>query len=152
MKETERISKLMGDSYNGNPWIEVTLLGTLKTISAKQAAKKIAPHWNSIWEIVNHIISWRLNLLQRVQGKVINTPADNYFTAITDTSEIAWQDTLKRLEDSQQQWISFLEEFNEEEFEKVYPKNNLTYYEHIHAIISHDAYHLGQIVLLAKGI
>ena len=36
--------------------------------------------------------------------------------------------------------------------EKVYPNNGMSYYEHIQGIIQHDAYHLGQIVLLAKTV
>ncbi len=35
-------------------------------------------------------------------------------------------------------------------FEKIYPPEGQTYYEHIHGNIQHDAYHLGQIVMLAK--
>ncbi len=129
---------------------DVNLLGTLKKISAKQASKKISPNWNSIWEITNHIISWRENVLERVQGRVLQTPADNYFSEIRETTENDWKETLKNLEDSQQQWFQFLKEFSEDNFSKIYPNNQMTYYEHIHGILQHDAYHLGQIVLLAK--
>lgn len=150
MKAKERITKLFEDIYDGDPWIDVTLQGTLKNISAAKAAKKISPDRNSIWQIVNHLISWRENVLQRVQGKMITTPDNNYFTGIIDTSDAAWQSTLKRLENSQQQWITFLANFNESEFDKIYPNNNMSYYDHVNGIIQHDAYHLGQIVLLSK--
>ena len=43
------------------------------------------------------------------------------------------------------------EKNSEKDFEKIYPGNQLNYYEHIHGIIHHDIYHLGQIVLLAKS-
>ena len=46
--------------------------------------------------------------------------------------------------------FAFLENFNESQFDKIYPSNKMTYYEHIHGILQHDAYHLGQIVLLSK--
>jgi uncharacterized damage-inducible protein DinB len=131
---------------------DVNLLGTLKKISAQQASKKISPNWNSIWEITNHIISWRENVLERVQGRVLQTPADNYFSEIRETTEKDWKETLKKLEDSQQQWLQVLKEFNEDNFSKIYPNNQMTYYEHIHGILQHDAYHLGQIVLLAKVV
>jgi hypothetical protein len=55
------------------------------------------------------------------------------------------------LDDSQQARNNFLGEFDEANFEKPYPPHNLTYYQHIHGILQHDAYHLGQIVLLAKA-
>lgn len=147
----KRISKLLDDIYDGSPWIDVSLVGTLKDISAERAAKKVAPQWNTIWEIVNHLISWRLNVLQRIQGKIITTPENNYFEPVADTSAAAWQGTLQRLEESQKQWIKVLKKYKKADLEKEYPNNHMTYYEHIQAIIQHDAYHLGQIVLLAKA-
>lgn len=151
MKETKRTEKLFEDIYDGEPWIGVSLFDTLKDISAAQASQKIFPHWNSIWEIVNHMISWRLTVLQRVHGEVILTPEDNYIEGITDTSGTAWKETMKRLEDSQQQWIKFLKKFRQKDFDNIYLHNGLSYYEHIHGIMQHDAYHLGQIVMLAKS-
>jgi len=149
MKENELIIKLFDDLFEGSPWIDINIMGTLEPIPAKKAFKKVS-NQNSIWEIVNHLISWRLNVLQRVQGKVIKTPANNYFEPVTDHSKAAWEKTLEKLRDSQIQWTDFLKTINPDAFPKVYPANNMTYYEHIHGIIQHDAYHLGQITLLAK--
>ena len=151
MKESKRISTLFSNLYNGEPWIDVTLMDTLQNISYQKAAEKYK-NCNSIWEIVNHIIAWRENVLQRVQGKVINTPNHNYFEPVIDISEKAWKNTLSKLEQSQQQWLLFLLNCNEVEFDTLYPNNNLNYYEHIHGIIQHDAYHLGQIVILKKFV
>lgn len=150
MKETKRIAKLFEDLYNGSPWIDVTIMDTLKNISAEQAAKKVIPERNSIWQIVNHIIAWRENVLLRVQGNEMITPNNNYFTQLEIISETEWQKALERLVNSQEQWIHFLENFDESQFDKIYASNKMTYYEHIHGILQHDAYHLGQIVLLSK--
>lgn len=151
MNETKRIRKLFDDLYNGSPWIDVNLSAVLEKISAKQATRKISPNLNSIWEIVNHLVSWRLNVLQRVQGKEMKSPANNYFSPVNNSSEAAWTATLKELNNSQKQWIAFLQGFNKKEFDTIYPSNNMNYYEHIHGILQHDAYHMGQIVLLAKA-
>ncbi len=150
MKETARISGLIKALYNGHPWLEVTIMDNLSKLSWEKAGKKAHPRLNSIWEIVNHLVSWRLNVLKRVQGEVIKTPENNYFTAVTDQSEQAWLRTLDNLQASQEAWIQFLEQVDDGILEKTYPVNNMTYYEQIHGIIQHDAYHLGQIVLLAK--
>ena len=150
MKETKRIAGLFEKLYDGSPWIDVNLRETLAGISAKKAASRISNNSNSIWEIVNHLISWRLNVLKRVQGKDIKTPGNNYFENIIDTSDPAWKQTLKKLDDSQTQWLVFLNSFKSADFSKVYPNNQMTYYEHIHGIIQHDAYHLGKISFLIK--
>ena len=104
---------------------------TLKDITAEQAYRKINPNLNTIWEIVNHLIQWRKNILRRVQGETIITPDHNYFVPVIDPSEVAWAQSLQTLA-------------------KSHPNNNHTYYEHIHGIIQHDVYHLGQIVILKK--
>jgi len=152
MKETDRIIKLFEALFEGSPWIDVNITGALENITAEQAAKKTLPNRNSIWEIVNHIINWRLAVLKRIQEIPVVVPDNNFFEPVKDASESAWRNTLQQLQDSQQQWVDFLKTFKEEGFEKKYQKRNMTYYEHIHGIIQHDAYHLGQIVLLSKSI
>ncbi len=152
MTESERIASLFTNLYNGDPWIDVTLVATLSNITAAQAQKRVLTNCNTIWEITSHLISWRLNVLQRIQGEIITTPANNYFETIQDTSEEAWNDTLVKLAETQRQWISFLKSITVDIFENVYPGNQMTYYEHIQGIIQHDAYHLGQIVLLCKNL
>ncbi|HLA55914.1 MAG TPA: DinB family protein [Flavobacterium sp.] len=148
--ETQRINELFKNLYNGNPWLDVTLVGTLKNLTPAQAAQKKYPGRNSIWEITNHLISWRENVLERIKGADIVTPSHNYFLPVKDTSDAAWEQTLANLNISQQKWTAFLDNMRDAELSGIYPPNGHTHYEHIHGIIQHDAYHLGQIVLLAK--
>ncbi|HEX8270746.1 MAG TPA: DinB family protein [Flavobacterium sp.] len=150
MEEPQRIKQLFANLYDGNPWLEITLFETLQNISAEQAAEKKHPGRNSIWEITNHLISWRLNVLQRVTGNEITSPDHNYIIKIEDTSDDAWKRTLENLAESQLQWTTFLDKLPESDLSNVYAPNGHTHYEHIHGIIQHDAYHLGQIVLMAK--
>ncbi|MBO9584067.1 MAG: DinB family protein [Flavobacterium sp.] len=150
MSESKRISNLYQSIYNGNPWLEVNLDSTLKNVTAEQAYRKINPNLNTIWEIVNHLIQWRRNILERMQGEVIVTPDHNYFVPVLDPSEVAWEQSLQTLAKTQDSWNAFFENFNDEDLAKIYVNNGHTYYEHIHGIIQHDVYHLGQIVILKK--
>jgi uncharacterized damage-inducible protein DinB len=150
MTETKRISSLFNKLYDGSPWIDINITSVLKNISVEQASKRVLKNCNTIWEITNHLIDWRINVLQRVQGKIIKTPGNNYFEPVTDTSEKNWTDTLQRLAKVQKDWVQFLDKVDPTQLEKIYIPNSMTYYEHIHGIIQHDAYHLGQIVLLSK--
>ena len=152
MKETTRISKLFDDLFDGHPWIDVMIWPTLTQLTAEQAGRRIYDDWNTIWEITNHMISWRENVLRRVQGEVIQSPANNYIEPVADMSAQAWQDTLERFKTTQAAWANFLNQFNENNFSAVYPPNGLTYYEHMHGILQHDAYHLGQIVIMSKRV
>jgi uncharacterized damage-inducible protein DinB len=150
MTEAERLESLFKKLYNGLPWIEVNIMDVLNKLSAHEAQARLLHNCNTIWEIVNHLVSWRLNVLQRVEGKIISTPGNNYFEKVADISEEAWSETLNRLRDAQEAWLHYLQKLDATDLDTVYPVNKMTYYEHIQGIIQHDAYHLGQIVLLAK--
>jgi uncharacterized damage-inducible protein DinB len=150
MDEKERIISLFEKLYNGESWIDVPIRGTLFQISSAQADSRPLPTCNTIWEIVNHLIEWEVNVQQRLDGKILQTPDNNYIDKVTDTSEEARQGTIRRFELVQTQWITFLRDLDTATYESIYPPNGLTYYEHIHGILQHDAYHLGQIVILAK--
>ena len=150
MRDNNSIKQLFEELFDGDPWLDINIITTLQNINAVKASTRTSPFPNSIWEIVNHIIDWRLNVLKRVKGKVLKTPNTNYFKKVTNTSQQDWEETIERLKDSQSQWIKFLKEVDPNTFSNVYLNNGMTYYQHIHGIIQHDAYHLGQIVLLAK--
>jgi len=142
MKESQRIIKLFNDLYEGSPWIGENIKGTLENISAEKAARKIIPGKNSIWEIAIHMVRWRETLLERLQGNKIPSPDHNYFEPVTDRSNAAWKKTLEELKASQVDWINFLEVIDEPTLEKNY--------DDIQGIIQHDAYHLGQVVMMGK--
>lgn len=150
--ESKRMTSLFEKLYDGNPWIDISISRVLRNISAESAQKKVSPTSNSIWEITNHMIRWREDVLQRVQGKTMITPNNNYFELVSDTSDEAWTKTLERFDITQSAWLTFLTHANEPQFATIYPNNNMTYYEHIHGILQHDCYHLGQIVILQKLI
>lgn len=151
MDNISRIKKLLSDHYDGVPWIDITIIGTLKSLTAKQAAAKIGG-LNSIWQIVNHMIAWRNALIGRVMDKPVKHPRNNYIYQIKDTSSKAWKDTIKEFEKSQKSIITFLNRSNDPLLEKISPTSGYSYYELVLAILQHDTYHIGQIVVIKKMV
>ncbi|GAA0879790.1 hypothetical protein GCM10009119_27590 [Algoriphagus jejuensis] len=150
MEENIRLVSLFEKLFDGHPWIDSSIQGTLSQITAETANKRLLPNSNTIWEIVNHLIEWKVNVQQRLDGKIMETPANNYISPIVDPSEQAWKDTLRRLDLVQKQWIDFLKQLDTVSYDSIYPPSQSTFYEQILGILQHDAYHLGQIVILAK--
>lgn len=149
VKDIKRIGKLLADHYNGNPWIDMTIVGTLKGITAKKAAAKYRK-LNSIWQIVNHMILWRRALIARVMDTPVSAPNDNFISEIKDTSPASWKRIIKDFESSQKEITSFLLKQDDRIFDKISPASGYSYYELTAAILLHDTYHLGQIVLIKK--
>lgn len=150
MKEQEQLSKLFNDLYHGTPWIDINIESTLNEISAKEAATKPFPNFNSIWEIVNHMISWRQTLLKRLQGEEVESPEDNYFSYIPDRSESAWLKTKELFAACQHDWLHTLKKMKRKDFIHQHESSSFSNYEFINGILQHDAYHLGQIRLMKK--
>ena len=150
MEENERIVSLFEKLYNGEPWIDVPIRDTLLQITATQASSRPLPQCNTIWEIVNHLIEWKVNVQQRLDGKILKTPDNNYISPVVDSSEKAWNETILRFDLVQKQWIDFLKKLDPIAYESIYTPNGMTYYEHILGVLQHDAYHLGQLVILSK--
>ena len=148
--ETERLKQEFSQQYNGDPWIDVQLKNTLSGITAEKAFRRIAEGRNTIWEILNHLIEWRRMLLKRLTGNIIPAPEDNFIREVSDVSEESWERTLEELEKTQQELVSFLDGLSDEDLDRIYHGNAKSYYYHIQGLIQHDAYHLGQIVLLSK--
>lgn len=144
------MAALFRNLFNGDPWLDITILGTLSGIMPEKAAKKPAYGGNSIWEITNHVVSWREAVLARIHGAPGNTPSHNYFLPVNDTSAEAWKMTLEALEKSQETWLGFLLKVSEDDLQRQYLDSDYTVYDLIHGILQHDAYHLGQLTLLAK--
>lgn len=145
----KRIIKLLKDHYSGKPWIDITTGRTLKSLSAKQASAKY-DGLNSIWEIVNHIISWRKALTGRVKDRPVPVPDDNFFSPVKDSSPAAWKKTVVKYELSQKEIMSFLSKSDDSLLENISPVSGYSYYELVISIIIHDTYHLGQIILIKK--
>ncbi|MFI5134783.1 MAG: DinB family protein [Chitinophagales bacterium] len=152
MTEQEQLSKLFSDLFDGSPWIDVNIMSTVDEITAKEAATKVFPNFNSIWEIVNHLISWRETVLKRLKGEEIESPEDNYFSYIRDRTEPAWTETKDRFRESQAQWIKAIKKFRKKDLQEQHASGPFTNYDLISGILEHDAYHLGQIRLLLKLI
>lgn len=149
MKNEKRYKKLLIDNFEGDAWLDISLLPTVALISAEDAARKIGK-LNSIWQIVYHLACWREALLLRIKNKKPSIPENNFFEEIESTSEEAWQTLLQRLEDSQSALIRYLDGKSDIEWDKKPSGGNYTSFELMQSILQHDAYHLGQIVLIRK--
>lgn len=148
MNEKARLKKLLTDHYDGLPWIDISILGTLKKIPAARAAQQVGSS-NSVWQIVLHMIAWREQLVHKLKGEPMTVSDSNFIETISDTSRKAWVMTLDRLAASQELVLKTLASVD---ISKKKKGNMYSNYEYVQAVLQHDAYHLGQIVLLDKLI
>lgn len=150
MSHLQYIAQSLQDLYDGNPWIEVTFTEHLRRVDAQLAAKRINGS-NCIWQIANHIIFWHQRALRYMNDELPEQDGDlPDFYLPENHGEENWQATQHRLEHSVQQMTAGIRSFPEDKLYEVFPgtEHQAVYY--FHGLVEHAAYHLGQIVLLAK--
>lgn len=136
---------------DGDPWIDVSLMGLLQDIEPTSAAQNNG-NFNSIWQLTQHLVLWRLAIFNRMQGVSQPSPNHNYILPVVEASNKAWKKLLTELASSQKALIGFMKTLDDEQLDNIWPGKHYTVYELLHGLLQHDAYHMGQIALLKKGL
>ena len=148
--EINRIVKLFADLQHGDCWIGVNYKEVLHGVDAAGAVKNISGNTNNTWQLVAHITYWRTAVVNRFTGS-INPPPFADFLLPDELSEANWRQALHDFESAYHLLRNAIHNFKEENLDKPSPKEGQTYYQLIMGCLQHDAYHLGQLMLLKKN-
>ena len=147
--EINRILKQFASLQHGECWIGTNFKEVLHGTGAEQAIRSIAGNTNSTWQLVAHITYWRTAVVNRLTG-TDNPPPFFDFMLPENCNEETWRQALQDFESAYHMLRSAISHFNEENLNKPSPRKGQTFYELIMGCLQHDAYHLGQMMLLKK--
>ena len=147
--EINRIVKLFADLQHGDCWIGNNFKEVLHGINAEKAIENIEGKTNSTWQLVAHITYWRTSVVNRLTGSN-NPPPFQDFLLPDNCNEESWRQALHDFEAAYHLLRNAIHHFNEENLDKPSPKKEQTFYELMLGCLQHDAYHLGQLMLLKK--
>ncbi len=147
--EINNIVKQFTGLQHGECWIGINFKEALHNVSAATAAQKPSANTNSIWQLVNHLVYWRTSVTNRLNGSNDHPPfADFLLPDVLDDAH--WRQTLHDFESAYHLLRSTIHHFKEENLHKTSVRKDQTNFELMVGCLQHDAYHLGQIVLLKK--
>ena len=147
--EINRILKQFADLQHGNCWIGNNFKKVLHDVGADEALKNIPGIKNNIWRLVAHITYWRTSVVNRLTGTT-NPPPFADFLLPDNCNEENWRQALHDFEAAYHLLRNAIHSFHEENLQKLSPRKDQTFYELIMGCLQHDAYHLGQMMLLKK--
>ncbi len=149
MNESEKIAALFEAFYDGECWIGLNFKQAIKGVDATLAVRKKGEAFNSIWQLVNHIIYWRETVMIRLQGVLANPPMPDFYQPDT-TDPKNWKETLLHFEEVHRELVKTIRTFPPIHLDNASPMKGQTNYQLLIGCLQHDGYHMGQIILLKK--
>ena len=157
MPEADRIIDQFKRAHGGDPWHGSPVKAILDGVTAEQAARLPANGAHSIWALVLHMTGWRNEVAERATGKPAGEPAAGDYPKVGEPTAARWDAALEVLDAAHRNLVEVARTIGDEQMLRptIDPRNRplgtgVTYYELLHGIVQHDAYHAGQIALLKK--
>jgi uncharacterized damage-inducible protein DinB len=101
--------------------------------------------------------AWRHEVAERATGKPAGEPPAGDYPDVGDPTPARWTAALAALDASHQTLATVVRDMSDEHLWKATndPRNRplgtgVSYYELLHGIVQHDAYHAGQIAILKR--
>ena len=155
--EAARLVDQFKRAHDGDPWHGSPVKAILEGVTAEQAARKPPNGAHSIWELVLHMTGWRNEVARRATGQPAGEPEAGDYPAVGDPTPARWAAALAALDASHEHLAKVVRGMPDEQLLKPTndPRNRplgtgCSYYELLHGIVQHDAYHAGQIAILRK--
>jgi uncharacterized damage-inducible protein DinB len=154
MNLNELLLEQMHSCHDQSGWF-VSLNNALLSLTAEQAAWKDGSTNNSIWQLVNHLIFWNENYLNRFRGKpnqeFKGTNDATFEGEKTSGTDEEWRKTVEKLNSVFVEWENEVKNISQEKLKQPAKKNETEpWASYIAAVNTHTAYHTGQIVTLRK--
>ena len=157
MSEADRLIDQFKRAHDGDPWHGSPVKEILKGVTHEQAARRPPNGAHSIWELVLHMTGWRNEVARRATGEPAAAPAGGDYPDVGDPTAARWKAALAALDASHANLANVVRGMSDDQLLKPTndPRNRplgtgCSYYELLHGIVQHDAYHAGQIAILKK--
>ncbi|MFG6147609.1 DinB family protein [Halobacillus sp. B23F22_1] len=126
----------------------------LENITLEQAIWKPANGtMNSIWELVSHLLFYEKRYLMRFLGETANVPQaennESTFSLPVETVE-NWKETKQEYFYVHRELEKILVKSDHEDLYRPVPEEDNPLVLELKSLAMHNAYHIGQIVLLSK--
>jgi hypothetical protein len=151
--EITLLLRFLDEGYEKKAWHGPNLKGSIRGLSALQAAWRPRPDRHSIADIVVHAAYWKYAVRRRLTGEKRGTFAfkgSNWFLLPAPLDEESWKAFGKLLELEHRKLLEVVESFPRERLYDFPTRGKVNFATQIYGIAMHDVYHAGQIQLLKR--
>ncbi|HWZ55772.1 MAG TPA: DinB family protein [Verrucomicrobiae bacterium] len=152
-REIEHLLQLLDEAYSRAAWHGPNLRGSIRGVTAREAAHRPSVGRHSIWELVVHAAYWKYTVRRRLLGEKrgsFSLPGSNFFARPVDRSEKAWRADVALLESEHRKLREVVLSIQPEDLDHRARGSRTAVRRLIAGIAFHDVYHAGQIQLIKK--
>jgi hypothetical protein len=151
--EIEHLLGLLDEAYKRAAWHGPNLRGSVRGLTAREAAWRPKARRHNIWEIVVHAAYWKYTVRRRMLGEKrgsFSLQGSNWFLRPVDRSEKAWRADVLSLDSEHQRLRDAVLALQPEYLDRPARGSKTLARRLIAGIALHDVYHAGQIQLIKK--
>jgi hypothetical protein len=157
MSEIEAIRAELRATLAGDPWHGSSLAAVLEAIDATAAAARAVSSGHSAWELTLHVTGWTREVAHRLRGAAPGLPPDGDWPSVPDPAdESAWHAAVADLHMAHHELDLALQGFPAAKLDEgvggersAALGTGLTWRRMLWGVLQHDAWHGGQIAMLA---
>ena len=151
--EIELLLEVIDQAYDHAAWHGTNLRGSIRRLTAEQAAWRPASGRHNIWEIVIHAAYWKYAVRRRLLGEKRGSfrfKGSNWFVRPNIATDEAWRADVAFLEDMHRALRDAIAARPPQTLSERTALKKFTNAAVIYGVASHDIYHAGQIQLLKR--
>jgi uncharacterized damage-inducible protein DinB len=144
---------LIDEAYTKQAWHGTNLHGSIRGLTAQQAAWRPAPTRHNIWEIVVHAAYWKYIVRRRLLGEKKGSfplKGSNWIKRPLEMTEKAWREDIRLLDEMHWSMCKAIVLLKPSDFNRKPGGSKVSNASIISGIACHDVYHAGQIQLLKR--
>jgi uncharacterized damage-inducible protein DinB len=150
--EVARLADQLERSFRGGAWHGPSLLEALADVDAETAGRRPIAGAHSIGEIAGHAAFWIDAARRRLEGDPVDdVAADADWPRGEERTAAGWQRVLDRLEAAHRGLHAKVLALDDERLEGPAAGSDPTVRGLLLGLLQHNAYHAGQIAVLAKA-
>ena len=153
MRRVEQLLTIIDQGYNRRSWHGTNLRGSIRGLSAEEAAWRPARGRHNIWEITVHAAYWKYAVWRRLTGESRGSfplKGSNWFVRPEDPGERAWRSDVALLDRTHKAMRAAIAELEDRALDRTPKGSTVSTFALVSGIAAHDLYHAGQIQLLKR--
>jgi hypothetical protein len=151
--ELALLLRMLDEGYDKKAWHGPNLKGSIRGLTAVEAAWRPHPNRHSIAENVAHCAYWKYAVRRRLRGDkrgAFPLKGSNWFVLADPLSESTWRELAALLQDQHRLLRAEVASFPIARLYDVPAGGKVPYVSQLVGIAAHDVYHAGQIQLLKR--